>query len=66
LKLTINGEKRDVEGITTVSGLLASFRLEKKILVIELNRKIIDRAAYGETLLKDGDSIEIVHFVGGG
>lgn len=64
--LTVNGERRELEGVSTVSELLSAFHLEKKILVVELNRTIIDRTLYTETSLKDGDSVEIVHFVGGG
>ncbi|SFL69679.1 sulfur carrier protein [Paenibacillus sp. 1_12] len=66
MQLTINGEEREVEQLSTVAELLTLFKLEQKILVIELNRDIIDRAAYADTALKDGDKLEIVHFVGGG
>ena len=66
MRLTVNGEHRDVPDVGTVSELLAAFKLENKILVVELNRAIIDRNSYGDTKLKDGDQVEIVHFVGGG
>jgi sulfur carrier protein len=64
--LTINGEEREVEQLSTVAELLTLFKLEQKILVIELNRDIIDRDAYANTPLEEGDKLEIVHFVGGG
>ncbi|MCZ8523465.1 MULTISPECIES: sulfur carrier protein ThiS [Paenibacillus] len=66
MNLIVNGEARDVEGAGTVAELLAVFKLQHKILVVELNREIIDRSHYEETKLTDGDRIEIVHFVGGG
>lgn len=66
MRLTVNGELRDVPDVGTVSELLAAFKLENKILVVELNRAIIDRNSYGDTKLQDGDQVEIVHFVGGG
>jgi sulfur carrier protein len=64
--LIINGEKREVTDVSTVIDLLISFKIEQKILVVELNRNIVDRDRYEGTLLKDGDHLEIVHFVGGG
>jgi sulfur carrier protein len=66
MKLVINGEAREVDGVTTVAELLLFYKLEHKILVVELNRTIIDREAYERTLLQAGDQLEIVHFVGGG
>ncbi len=66
MKLVINGETREVDGISTVQMLLTHYKLEEKILVVELNRSIVDRDNYEQTTLADGDHIEIVHFVGGG
>lgn len=66
MNLVINGERRNVSGVNTVHDLLASFNLQEKILVVELNRIIIDRDQYGTASLSEGDVIEIVHFVGGG
>ncbi|MFH5181514.1 sulfur carrier protein ThiS [Paenibacillus sp. TAB 01] len=66
MELVINGEARTVTDAATVADLLVQFKLEQKILVIELNRDIIERTDYEQTRLNDGDRIEIVHFVGGG
>ncbi|WP_281889628.1 sulfur carrier protein ThiS [Paenibacillus sp. YYML68] len=66
MTLVVNGEKRELEGVHTVEELLAYFKLENKILVVELNRNIIERQNYAMTQLQDGDQLEIVHFVGGG
>jgi sulfur carrier protein len=66
MELVINGEKRHVSGVKTVADLLSSFNLQHKILVVELNRIIIERDQYESKMLQDGDTIEIVHFVGGG
>lgn len=66
MRLIVNGEEREVAGVATVAELLAAFKLEGKILVVELNKQIIERNVYSETGLSDGDHIEIVHFVGGG
>ncbi len=67
MRLSINGETRQVDAAAnTVSALLAALELDARKIAIELNREIVPRSAYGETGLKDGDAIEIVHFIGGG
>lgn len=66
MRLAVNGEQREVEDVATVEELLRAFKLENKILVVELNLEIVERDAYGATPVKDGDRVEIVHFVGGG
>lgn len=66
MELTINGENRRFEGRLTLSGLVAALGLEPKKLAVERNREIVPKSAYDETWLSNGDSLEIVHFVGGG
>jgi thiamine biosynthesis protein ThiS len=66
LTLTINGETRSIPGPATVADLLAHLKLDPRMVVVELNREIIRRPRVGEVRLKDGDTIELVHFVGGG
>ena len=50
----------------TVAGLLEDLELDGRLVVVELNRQIIRRTEIAEVALRDGDRIEIVHFVGGG
>ena len=66
MKLTVNGELREVEGPMTVLGLVESFGLQPGKIAVERNLEIVPRSAYGEVGLRDGDRIEIVNFVGGG
>jgi sulfur carrier protein len=67
MNLLINGEKITLpKTVGSVNDLLNHFQLEKRIVIVELNHEIIEKAAYAETRLTDGDRIEIVHFVGGG
>lgn len=66
MQLIVNGEPREVDNASTVAEMLAAFKLENKILVVELNMEIIERGTYDITRLNDGDRVEIVHFVGGG
>ena len=61
----INGEERDVAG-KTVAEYLATTSYDPKRIAIERNGEIIPKAQYGKTVLKDGDCVELVRFVGGG
>lgn len=62
----INGEKREIEAGTSVARLLGELGLRPGRVVVELNRDTLPREAQATTLLKEGDTVEIVHFVGGG
>ena len=62
----INGEERNIEDGLQVSDLVPLLELKAERLAIEVNRKIIRRAAWQLTPLAEGDKIEIVQFVGGG
>ena len=66
LELTVNGEGRSVPGPATVQDLLEGLGLDPRGIVVELNRRIIRRPDIGRTALRDGDILELVHFVGGG
>ncbi|MCH5279667.1 MAG: sulfur carrier protein ThiS [Christensenellaceae bacterium] len=61
----INGESLDVQG-KTVAEYLASTNYDMKRIAVERNGEIVPKARYAETVLMDGDSVEIVSFVGGG
>jgi thiamine biosynthesis protein ThiS len=66
VQVVVNGEQREINAGETVSGLLKSLELEPERVAVELDRKIVRRAHWGETLLRDGAQLEIVQFVGGG
>jgi thiamine biosynthesis protein ThiS len=66
IAVTINGETRRVPGPATLLDLLAHLGLDPRTVVVELNREIVRRPRFGETRVADGDTIELVHFVGGG
>lgn len=61
----INGESLDIAG-RTLSEYLAQTNYDLRRIVVERNESIVPKAQYDETVLADGDSIEIVSFVGGG
>lgn len=66
MKLTINGEDRVFEALSSVAALVATLGLDARKVAVERNLEIVPRSAYGATALSDGDRIEIVHFIGGG
>ena len=61
----VNGEEREIAG-KSISEYLLTTNYDIKRIATELNGNIVPKAAYEETVLADGDSIEIVSFVGGG
>ncbi|OGF48706.1 MAG: thiamine biosynthesis protein ThiS [Candidatus Firestonebacteria bacterium RIFOXYA2_FULL_40_8] len=66
MKLMINGEEKSYSAPLTVMGLVGKHGLKKEGVAVELNKKIVKKVDYENTLLKDGDKVELVHFVGGG
>jgi len=61
----INGEELNIAG-KTVAEYLATTSYDPRRIAVERNGDIVPKAQYGETVLKDGDSVEVVSFVGGG
>ena len=66
MKIRINGEEKEIKEGLSLAALLDEFQIRPGRVVVELNRHIIAREAHGSTTLKEGDALEIVHFVGGG
>ncbi len=66
MNLTVNGEPKTFESVATLTDLLAALGLDARAVVVEHNRAIVRRPALADTAVHDGDTIEIVHFVGGG
>ena len=62
----VNGVQREIPDGSTINGLFELFHLAKKTVIFELNQKVVDRNIYSMTKLREGDNLEIVHFVGGG
>ena len=61
----INGELLEKDG-KTVSEMLDDMEINSQHVAVELNEVIVPKVKYGETVLKDGDTVEVVRFVGGG
>jgi thiazole synthase len=64
--MTINGEPREFAEPLSVANLLEKLGLDSGKIALERNLEIVPKSAYGQTMLDDGDKLEIVHFIGGG
>lgn len=62
----LNGEPRRIGGGMSVADLVREIGLDPKKVAVERNLEIVPRSMLADTLLADGDQLEIVHFVGGG
>jgi sulfur carrier protein len=69
MKLQINGEERSFDEASatfTLAALIESLGMKPDRVAVELNREIVPRDRWAAAHLKDGDRLEVVHFVGGG
>ena len=66
MQVQVNGESREVPSAVPLEGLLDMLQLKKDRVAVELNRKIVRREFWAQTVLQENDRLEIVHFVGGG
>jgi len=66
MRLTINGEARELGDARDIAGLVTGLGLDPRKVAVERNLEIVPRSLYAQTPLADGDRIEIVHFIGGG
>lgn len=66
LKIVVNGEEREIELGATVSDLVRLLDIAPERVAVELNREVVRRARWAEVTLREGDRVEVVHFVGGG
>lgn len=63
--IKVNGECLDMDG-KVLSDYLAGTKFDPARIAVEKNGQIVPKRLYAETVLEDGDVLEIVSFVGGG
>ena len=63
--ICINGEKINKD-VIKLSSYLEEIGINPQRIAVELNGEILPKSQYSEAILKDGDTVEIVNFVGGG
>lgn len=66
MQIKVNGEMREMAEGSSMLDLIRSLGLEERVMASALNMEIVKQDAWGSTLLKEGDTIELLDFVGGG
>jgi len=66
MKIQLNGEQRDFQEDLDLKALVEHLGMKPDRVAVELNLEIVPRRSWQGTRLKEGDRLEIVHFVGGG
>lgn len=64
--VTLNGEQKEVTDGATIHQLVEELDLSERRIAVEVNREIVARDDFARRPLREGDVIEIVHFIGGG
>jgi thiamine biosynthesis protein ThiS len=66
LTITLNGDRRDIAGPLTVAELLSQLEIDARRVAVEHNLVVLRRTAFDQAVVREGDQVEIVNFVGGG
>jgi thiamine biosynthesis protein ThiS len=66
MRIILNGNKYELAGPASIENLLKDLGQDGSSLVVELNARIVSKEHYTATMLKEGDSLEMVRLVGGG
>jgi sulfur carrier protein len=66
ITLTVNGKARELEDALTLQRYLESLGVNLQFVAVAYNGQVVDRAEFGNLVLKQGDDLEIVRPVGGG
>jgi thiamine biosynthesis protein ThiS len=66
IRLTVNGQARELEGPTPLLRFLGELQIQHRMFAVDHNGTVLRRSEFEEVVLKDGDSLEIVQAVGGG
>jgi sulfur carrier protein len=64
--ITLNGDSYQIDGDTPLTDLLERLKMRRGRVAVEINREIVPKASYPATIIKPGDTVEIINFVGGG
>jgi thiamine biosynthesis protein ThiS len=66
VKITLNGDPFEIAAPQTVATLLAHLAIDPRRVAVEHNMVVLKRASFESTPIREGDTVEIVNFVGGG
>ena len=66
MKVFVNGDEFEIEDGASLSDLVAKLTDDPRGVAIERNREIVPKSLHDQTILQQGDRLEVVQFVGGG
>lgn len=66
MKVLINGKEKELAENLSIEKMLSAIDINREVVVIEYNEKILKKNEWAETFIKNGDIVEIISFVGGG
>ncbi len=66
INVTINGDTHSLDSDLNLNDLLRELDIEEDKVAIEHNREIVPKSTFDRVMIRDGDNLEIVHFIGGG
>ena len=66
MRITLNGEPFELSGPLTITELLSQLEIDARRVAVEHNITVLKRTAFDDTVVREGDQVEIVNFVGGG
>ncbi len=66
MTIKLNGDRHEIPAPLSISALLEQLEIDARRVAVELNLTVVKKAAYGSSVINEGDEVEIVNFVGGG
>ena len=66
MNIVLNGEEINIANSLSILGVIDLYELPASKVAVERNLEIVPKSAYVTTMLKENDTVEIVHFIGGG
>ena len=64
--IRVNGQEREVREEMTLEALLESLGIKMEGMAVDVNKEVVPKGRFSGTILRPGDSIEIIRMVGGG
>ena len=66
MRLTVNGEEKELDAVVSVADLVTQLGLHGRRIAVEVNGEIVPRSLHADHKLNTGDRVEVVHAIGGG
>ena len=66
IKIKLNGKENEIKSGLSVSDLLLKWKVRPELVTVEVNENILQKLEYDQTVLKAGDNVEFVFYMGGG